>query len=242
MTQRRQRKRQRKQPVVKILTGLKEALARDKRRKPPAEELALARRVDERWDQIARIAPGLSKGNVRGHAKLLAIWEPFIRPRQPHLLLRGKREQLEKLRTAMHRTIAAIKALERKEPFAIVDLGLDNLRKPLEFYRDVIERALPDVPPGRSGGSPRARIEREIKDMAAQMSHRLLREVGIAPDRSLRGPWIELTEILVEIVLDRRDIGDVSRACAAYEKEYERMIKDPLAYYGFKRKEQRGDS
>jgi hypothetical protein len=247
---RRPRKQRRVQPAVKILTSLKESLAQAEPRKPTADEIALWRRIDERWNQIERIAPGLSKGSVRSYAWLLAMWEPFTRKRvDPNLLLRGKRAQLDKLMAAMHRTSAAINELERKEPFAIVFFGLDNLREPLEQYRDAVERALTYVPAGKSGASPRIRIDREIKDKAAGMSHRLLKGIGIAPDRSIRGPWIELTEILFEIATNR-EAGDVSHACEAYEKEYERMIKDPRAYlkakYGrwplSKRKEQHRDS
>jgi len=255
------RKRQRRQLAAKVAVGLKEPAAqfvsfvRSEPREPTADELALAKRIDERWNQIARIAPRLSKGSVRSHAWLLAAWEPLVMKRNPSLLWRGKRDQLDKLMAAMHRTSAAIRELERKEPFAIVWLGLDNLRETLELYRDAVERALSYVPKGKSGASPRIRVDREIKNVAARMSHRLLREVGIAPDRSLRGPWIELTEIMVEIATDREASG-VSRACEAWEKEYEQMIKDPRAYLKAKygrwpfsqpsrepnRKEKRGDS
>src|SRR5262249_45963028 len=151
------RKRQRRQLAAKVAVGLKEPAAqfvsfvRSEPREPTADELALAKRIDERWNQIARIAPRLSKGSVRSHAWLLAAWEPLVMKRNPSLLWRGKRDQLDKLMAAMHRTSAAIRELERKEPFAIVWLGLDNLRETLELYRDAVERALSYVPKGKSG-------------------------------------------------------------------------------------------
>jgi hypothetical protein len=177
-------------------------------RQPPPVDAAVRERFEERWDEIMRLVPRVPKSFALERAERVA---QCLDARD--FMPEGERwKQLDAVEVGAGRLVLAINALD---PALRQQLGVDQA-----FCRELARirhESHLHAPTGlkKSGGSRDRRAERVMKEVAAIGSWEILAEFTSEElNTRVRGPFLTLTAILMEIATDR-DAGDVYRACRA---------------------------
>jgi hypothetical protein len=167
----------------------------------------IGRRIDAYWAEIQSIAPHLAKRDVLDAAEHI-LWCAEYDPAGAS----GKTaKQLEQFAAKANGVIMAINALD---PSLQWRLGAEAL---VEELRRAIDASVMHVPRAvtQSGGSRKAREDRVMKEVAANLALEMLWPDGASrPPLTAGGKWITLTEILYEVATGR-ECGGAYRACRA---------------------------
>jgi hypothetical protein len=183
-----------------------------------AARQSLKARFEERWPKIHHIVPRQPKGYVFGLVKLIAEMDHWARLGHRDPDLAPTDQMVKDYKVLASRTRQWIESYRSMEPASRLQLKQVDGRFLSQLARvrnEARRRASRRVK--RSGGAYLKRAERSVKDDAAFLACELIicgtLTFSGRPVLGLNSNWIELTTILVQILLDREDVGDVYRSC-----------------------------